>query len=78
MPAFSLRAKLDRIVTQEVKLLIEADSQEEAEKVAREVLEIYPAPLPGMMPMVHRVVTEKQTYWIPKSIDFVAVREETD
>jgi hypothetical protein len=76
MPAFSLLAKLDRIVTQEIKLLIEAPSQEEAEKIAREVLDVYPAPLPGTNPMVHRVVVQKVQYWIPKSVDFVAVKEE--
>lgn len=77
MAAFSIIAKVDQIVTKEVQLLIEADNVEDAKAKAKEVLEIYPAPIP-FDPMVHRVVTKQCHYWIPRSIDFVATKEEAN
>jgi hypothetical protein len=75
MPAFSIHARVDQIVTKDVILLIEAGNEEEAKDKAKTVLETYPAPGP-YDPMVHRVVTKKSHYWIPKSIDFVEIQEE--
>lgn len=75
MPAFSILAKVDQIVTKEVQLLIEAKTQELAEEKAKEVLATYPGPL-DYDPFIHRVVTKKANYWVPRSIEFVAIKEE--
>jgi hypothetical protein len=77
MPAYSIRAKIDQIVTKEVQLLIEAEDVDAAKVMAREALQEYPAPVP-YNPMIHRIVTTKSSYWIPKSIEFIESREETD
>lgn len=77
MTAYSILAKVDQIVTKEVLLLIEAETPEDAQAIAKEVLEVYPAPVPEN-PMVHRIVTKKIQHWIPRSIDFVATKEEAD
>lgn len=77
MPAYTIDAKVDQIVTKEVQLLIEAPDQEEAERKARSVLQDYPAET-EYDPMIHRIVTRKSRYWIPKSIEFVSVKEENE
>lgn len=77
MPAYNILVKIDQIVTKDVKLLIEADTPEAAKVLARDILDVYPAPIP-YSPHVHRVVTAKAHYWIPKSIEFVTVEEDKD
>jgi hypothetical protein len=77
MPAYSIIVKIDQIVTKDVQLLIEADTPEAAEAKARGALEVYPAPIP-YDPMIHRIVTKKSHYWIPKSIEVVAIKEDDE
>jgi two-component SAPR family response regulator len=67
-------AKIDQIVTKEVKLLIVAGSEEEAEDKARQALQTYPKPV--TVDGVNRMVTNKATYWIPKSIELRRIEEE--
>lgn len=77
MPAYSIHVKIDQIVTKDVALLIEATDEEAAKLAAREALEFYPAASP-YNPMIHRITTVKAQYWIPKSIDFVEIKEDKD
>jgi hypothetical protein len=73
MPTYSLFAKVDQIVTKEVKLQIVAGSEEEAEAKAREALQTYPEPV--TVKGVDRILTSKSHYWIPRSIEFVKISE---
>lgn len=75
MTSYSIQAKLDQIVTKDIYLLIDAGSPEEAEELARSILQHFPHPVP-YNPKVKRVVEEKTTHWIPKSIEFTSVREQ--
>lgn len=77
MPAFTIDVKVDQIVTKEIQLVIEAPDQAEAERKARAVLQDYPAET-AYDPMIHRIITRKSRYWIPKSIDFISVKEENE
>lgn len=66
---YNVVAKLDRIVTKEVALVIEARSEEEAQAKAVEALQAYPGPV--TTEGVRRMVTNKSNYWVPKDIEFI-------
>ena len=74
MPSYIMIAKVDQIVTKEVQLLVVAGSEEEAEDKARQALQMCPKPV--TVDGVNRMVTNKATYWIPKSIEFGRIKEE--
>lgn len=74
MKTYNVVAKVDQIVTKEVHLTIAAGSEEEAEAKARDALQTYPEPVEDRN--VKRIVTAKQHYWIPKSVEFGQTREE--
>jgi two-component SAPR family response regulator len=74
MPSYMMIAKIDQIVTKEVQLLVVAGSEEEAEDKARQALQMYPKPV--TVDGVNRMVTNKASYWIPKSIEFSRIEQE--
>jgi hypothetical protein len=69
MAEYEVRAKVDQIVTKEIRLSVVASSEEEATEKAREALQVYPAP--HEVVGIRRIQTEKATYWIPRDIEFV-------
>lgn len=73
MPEFNIVAKVDRIVTSEVKLSIEAEDEQEAMDKATKALAEYPEPVhtDGIL----RIQTTKSNHWIPRSVDFTRVRK---
>jgi len=73
---YSIKAKVDQIVTKEIQLLVVAGSEEEALEKARDALQTYPAAVET--DGIERLVTNKAHYWIPRSIDFVKVKKEKD
>lgn len=76
MPEYSIRAKVNQIVTKEVQLLVVARSEEEALNKSREALQTYPEEV--TVPGVKRMVTQKSKYWIPRDIEFTESKEEKD
>jgi hypothetical protein len=74
MASYIMIAKVDQVVTREVQLLVNARSEEEAEDKARQSLQMYPKPV--TIDGVNHIVTNKATYWIPKSIEFGRIKEE--
>lgn len=74
MAEYSLKGKIDQIVTKEVQLLVVAGSEEEAMEKAREALQDYPDKV--TVSGIRRIVTNKAHYWIPRDIEFTEVREE--
>lgn len=74
MTEYTVLAKVDQIVTKEVQLFVSAGSEEEAMEKAREALQTYPEPV--SVRGVNRMVTNKSHYWIPRSIEFVQVKQE--
>lgn len=76
MGRYNVLAKLDQIVTKEIKLLVVGGSEEEAMEKARAALNEYPKPVNE--PSVQRVITNKAQYWVPRSIEFVRVEEDTE
>lgn len=76
MARYSIIAKVDQIVTKEIRLEISAKNEKEAEAFARDALQVYPKPVPGNN--VERIITNKSTYWIPRSIEFTQIEEEKE
>lgn len=74
MPSYDVMAKVDQIVTKEVRMYIDAGSEEEAQDKATSALNSYPEPI--TVSGIRRMVTQKSTYWIPKSVEFVITKEE--
>jgi len=73
---YNVVAKVDQIVTKEVHLVISAGSEEEAEAISRQALNVYPSKLEFEdHNKVKNILTVKSTSWIPKSIDFKSVKE---
>jgi hypothetical protein len=75
MPTYIVEAKIDQIVTKEIKLLVEADSPDKAQSKARDALTTYPAEV--TTEGVNKIVTTKSSYWVPKSIEFTKTKKET-
>ena len=73
MSLYDVTVKVDQIVTKEVNLTVEANSEEEAESFSRQALDTYPKPV--ACPNVKTIVTTKSTYWIPKSLDFMSIKQ---
>ena len=71
MTTYVVLAKVDQIVTKEVRLEITAGSEEEASKKALDALQEYPKAIQEAG--VNRVVTIKSNYWIPRSIDVTSI-----
>ena len=69
MAQYSLRAKVNQIVTKEISLVVTASSRDEAEEKAREALQTYPDEI--TVSGIKRIVTQKSQYWIPRYIEFV-------
>lgn len=76
MPTYTLVAKVDQVVTKEVKMIVEANSEEEAQDKAREALAVYPEAIE--VPGVNRMLALSSHYWIPKSIEFSKVKRNKD
>ena len=76
MPTYTLIAKVDQVVTKEVKMIVEAGSEEEAEQKGREALAVYPEAIE--VEGVNRMLTVSSHYWIPKSIEFSKVKRNKD
>lgn len=74
MPKYTVIAKIDQIVTKEIKLVVAAGSEEEAQAKATTALGEYPDKVTE--PSVLRMVTMKSNYWIPKSVEFVKTEEQ--
>lgn len=70
---YTILVNVDQIVTKEVELQVEARSEEEAQAKVRDALQDYPRPV--LTPGVLRITTNKSRYWIPKSIDFIRIKE---
>ena len=73
MTTFRVVAEIDQIVTKKVQLLVEAESSDLAEQKALDALHDYPKAVG--VEGVHRIVTVKSNYWIPKSIDIKSTKE---
>ena len=71
---YKLRVKVNQIVTREINLLVDANSEEDAERKAREALEEYPKPV--KVGGVSSILVTKTNYWIPKDLEFVYNRSE--
>lgn len=76
MPKYIMIAKVNQIVTKEVRLLVSASSEEEAVDKARQALQVYPKPT--VVEGVNRMVTNKSTYWIPRDIEFVEIGKDKE
>lgn len=76
MTKYVVLAKIDQIVTKEVRLEVSASSEEEASKKAVDALQEYPKAIQENG--VDRVVTIKSNYWIPRSIDVIKITEEKE
>ena len=74
MGTYVVNAKIDQIVTKEVRLVVVAGSEEEATKKTIAALQTYPKVIEE--DGIHRIVTTKSNYWIPRNIDIVNVTEE--
>jgi hypothetical protein len=70
---FDVLAKVDQIVTKEVRLSVEASSEEEAQERATSALQTFPAAVE--VPGILRIVANKATHWIPRSVDFVYIKK---
>ena len=73
---YDILAKVDQVVTKEIKLSVTARNEDEAEEKAREALQVYPDPC--FVDGVNRILTTKSHYWIPRSIEFVKKQEGKD
>lgn len=67
---FKVTAKVDQIVTKQIDLVVAADSEEQAEAKAREALAVYPQAVEENVVGIKSILTTKQHFWIPKSIEF--------
>lgn len=76
MPTYTLIAKVDQVVTKEVKMIVEAGSEEEAEAKGREALATYPEATG--VEGIQRLLTVSSHYWIPKSVEFSKVKRNKD
>ena len=66
---YTVLANIDQLVTRDVKLTVEADSEEHAFELSREALQVYPEPITILgSGNISRIVTEKAGYWIPRDI----------
>lgn len=74
MARYEVVANVDQIVTKTIRLLVSANSEEEAQDKSRAALAEYPKPIPDTG--IERILTIKSNYWIPKSIDFVSTTVE--
>ena len=73
---YNVIAKIDQIVTKEIRLLIQASSEEDAQAKATTALGEYPDKVTDQD--ILRVMTQKANYWIPRSIEFVKTEEVKD
>lgn len=73
MTHYSLKAKVDQIVTKEIRLELEAGSEEEAQEKALEALQDYPRPV--KVKGIDCVLTIKANYWIPRDITITEIKE---
>lgn len=73
MTTYNVVAKVDQIVTKKVDFIIDANSEEEAQKLAYDALQEYPKGV--TVKEIKRVLTVNATYWIPKTIDFITIKE---
>ena len=74
MASYTVVVKTDQIVTKDIKLTVEARSQEEAERKTRDALQTYPDKVEE--PGVRRILTLKSHYWIPRDINIVSIEED--
>jgi hypothetical protein len=73
--SYKVTAKVDQIVTREVHLVVTAGTEEEAEAKAREALQLYPQAIDPVLGVTN-LLTVKQNFWIPKSVDIVKIKQE--
>lgn len=76
MANYDILAKINQIVTKEVRLSVSAGSEEEAIAKATEALQTYPKAI--VKNGIRRILTTKSNYWIPRDIDIVTVKEEKE
>lgn len=76
MPEYNIVAKVDRIVTSEVKMIVVADHEGDAMDKATKALSEYPEAV--SIEGVNRIQTVKSNHWIPKSVEFTRVNEVKD
>jgi len=74
MAMFEVAAKIKQTVDRTVHLLLEAKTAEDAEKMAQEVVELYPEPGP-FVPGMRRVVTTSNKYRSPKTVSFTVTEQ---
>lgn len=74
MTLYTVIAKVDQITTRDVQVLVEADSEEEAQGKVREVMQIHPQE--STVEGVRKVLVTRQNYWMPRDIDIIKTRKE--
>jgi hypothetical protein len=74
MTLFTVIAKVDQITTRDVQVLVEADSEEEAQGKVREVMQIHPQS--SEVVGVRKVLVTRQNYWMPRDIEIIRTRKE--
>jgi len=74
MPQYSVKVKVNQIVTKEVQMKVMASSEESASGKVRESLAEFPKPV--TVKGVERVLVSKSDYWIPRDIEIVEVKQE--
>ena len=73
MTTYTIRAKVDQIVTKDIKLVVIAGSEEEAEQKAREALSVFPEAIE--VPNIKQILVTKSHYWIPRDIDLSITKQ---
>lgn len=76
MNIYKVVAKVDQIVTREIHLTVEANSEEEAEEKSTLALKVYPEPIDKTL-NIKNIVTVKQHHWIPKSVEVKSIKSAT-
>lgn len=74
MTLFTVIAKVDQITTRDVQVLVEAETEEEAQGKVREVMQIHPQE--STVAGVKKVLVTRQNYWMPRDIDIIKTRKE--
>lgn len=75
MSVYTLKVKVDQIVTREIKVVVSAKSEDEAGRKAIEAVQTHPDKVE--VDGIKKMCTIKARYWIPRDTDIVScVKEE--
>lgn len=74
MAEYTIRAKVDQIVTSQLRIVVLASSEEEAYKKAREAVEEFPEPV--SVAGIKRMGRLSARYWIPRNVDLELEEQE--